>query len=102
MSSVRTATALIAFGFTLFQFFESLHPARAEAPRYLGLALIAAGIFDLAISLWEFTLVKRYLWSEQFQSIAGMTREPWHTPMVAITLLLLLIGLAAFFALLFR
>ena len=50
MSWVRTSVALIGFGFTIVLFFEHLQaiagvaPAlRPQAPRYLGLALIAAG-----------------------------------------------------------
>jgi Domain of unknown function (DUF202) len=45
MSWVRTGTALIGFGFTIFQVAARLHPGSAagppivpEAPRYLGLA----------------------------------------------------------------
>src|SRR5262245_13724445 len=57
MSWVRTAVALIGFGFTIVQFFERLPALSAtrtavlpEAPRYLGLALIAAGILSLLVS----------------------------------------------------
>ncbi len=60
MSWVRTSVALIGFGFTIVQFFEHLHaegvaPAlRPQAPRYLGLALIAAGVVALLISVWQY------------------------------------------------
>ena len=60
MSWVRTSVALIGFGFTIVQFFEHLHsevvaPAlRPQAPRYLGLALIAAGVLALLISIWQY------------------------------------------------
>ena len=50
MSWVRTAVSLIGFGFTIVQFFERLssmegvHPAlRPQAPRSVGLSLIAEG-----------------------------------------------------------
>src|SRR5262245_9098946 len=66
MSWVRTATALIGFGFTIVQFFERMHnmegvqPAlRPEAPRYLGLALIFSGIVALIISCWQYHYVER-------------------------------------------
>src|ERR1700758_1628116 len=60
MSWVRTATALIGFGFTIVQFFDRMRqmPGTAsayfpEAPRYLGLSLIFCGVgsgdFDLGI-----------------------------------------------------
>jgi len=55
MAWMRTAVSLIGFGFTIVQFFERLKtmagvaPAAvgSEAPRYLGLALIGAGILGL-------------------------------------------------------
>ena len=53
MAWVRTATALIAFGFAIIQFFDRLegmeHIAAArhpDTPRYVGLALIGAGIVE--------------------------------------------------------
>ena len=49
MAYMRTATSLIAFGFTIFQFMDRLQSGRddvrcPEAPWYLGLALILCGI----------------------------------------------------------
>jgi len=109
MSWVRTATALIGFGFTIVQFFErfkktegvtpAIHP---EVPRYLGLMLIGAGVVGMIISLWEYRGLLRYLWSEEFQPIAGVRDAPAHTPILWVTILLLLIGLFAFFAVLVR
>src|SRR5215813_4566245 len=61
MSWLRTAVALIGFGFAIVQYLEHLEQtpeARAaylpHAPRYLGLALIACGIFALFISIWQY------------------------------------------------
>jgi putative membrane protein len=72
MSWVRTATALIGFGFTIVQFFERLHtmdnvaPAtRPQMPRYLGLALIASGVLALLVSCWQYRWVINYLWQPQ-------------------------------------
>src|SRR5580765_1531411 len=72
MSWVRTSVSLIGFGFTIVQFFEHLHsiagvgPAlRPEAPRYLGLSLIAAGVVSLLISIWQYRQVVHYLWSKE-------------------------------------
>ena len=71
--------ALIGFGFTIVQFFQRLRdaqgvapPARPEAPRYLGLALIAAGVLSLVISTWQYRRIVHYLWSSQFKPIAGL------------------------------
>lgn len=108
MSWVRTATALIGFGFTIVQFFErlssfdSVAPAlRPQMPRYLGLALIAAGIAGLLVSLWQYRGLLRYLHTE-FEPIAGIKRVPQQTPLVLVTLALLAIGVVAFVAVLTR
>src|SRR5215467_10837116 len=66
MSWVRTAVALIGFGFTIVQFFVRLHTendgvamVRPEAPRYLGLALIATGVLVLLVSIVQYRAVAR-------------------------------------------
>ena len=107
MSWVRTAIALIGFGFTIVQFFERMQgmPGVAaahfpEAPRYLGLSLIFCGIMALVISIWEYHWGLRYLWGGNFAVIAGVTREGKQTPLLAVAIALVLIGLFAFFAVL--
>jgi putative membrane protein len=109
MSWVRTATALIGFGFTIVQFFERMQqmpgvaaPYFPHAPRYLGLSLIVCGVMALAISIWEYHWGLRYLWSGNFAMIAGVTREGKSTPLLAVAILLTLIGVFAFFAVAFR
>jgi len=109
MSWVRTATALIGFGFTIVQFFERMQdmegikPAmHAEAPRFLGLALIFAGIVALVVSCWQYNYVERYLWKDPFAPLAGIDRAPMRTPLLAIAIGLTAIGLFAFGAVLLR
>jgi putative membrane protein len=109
MSWLRTAVALIGFGFAITQYLEHLqqfpaaHPAYLpEAPRYLGLALISCGILALLISLWQYWWSIRYLWGEPFAPIAGVTKEGIQTPIVAVAVLLIGIGLFAFVAVLLR
>src|SRR6201997_5567456 len=109
MSWIRTATALIGFGFAIVQFFERLEqmpgarPADyPNAPRDLGLALISCGVLSLLISVWQYLWGIRYLWSETFAPIAGLRREGMHTPVIAIAVLLICIGVFAFFAVLLR
>lgn len=109
MSWVRTAVALIGFGFAIVQYLNHLqqipgtHTAYLpEAPRYLGLALIACGILALVISIWQYRWSIRYLWGEPFSPIAGVTHEGMQTPVIAVAILLIGIGLFAFFAVLFR
>ena len=109
MSWQRTAVALIGFGFAIVQYLghlQQLPGARAaylpDAPRYLGLALIACGVLALAISLWQYRWGIRYLWGEPYTPLAGVSKEGKHTPVMAVAVVLILIGLFAFFAVLLR
>ena len=111
---VRTATALIGFGFTIVQFFERFGsmegvapPLNPGAPRYVGLALIAAGIFSLAIAVWQYRRGVRYLWSVPFRSLAGMSllgtedEETW-APALALAVFLMVVGIVSFVAIAIR
>src|SRR5271165_5158826 len=109
MAWVRTATALIGFGFTIVQFFDRMQDipgaARArfpDAPRYLGLSLIFCGVVALMIAIWEYHWGLRYLWGGNFAAIAGFSREEKQTPLLAVAIVLALIGIFAFFAVLLR
>jgi putative membrane protein len=108
-SWVRTATALIAFGFTIVQFFDRMQqmpgvaPAHfPDAPRYLGLSLIFCGVAALVIAIWEYHWGLRYLWGGNFALIAGVTREGKQTPLLAVAIVLALIGVFVFFAVALR
>ncbi len=114
MAWVRTSVALIGFGFTIVQFFQRLREmegvapaARPEAPRHLGLALIGAGVLALLISTWQYRKVVHYLWSDEFNVLAGVGARPMspvisQTPLMAITMGVALIGIFAFTAVYFR
>ena len=109
MSWIRTAVALIGFGFAIVQFFERLQQmpgirpaAYPDAPRDLGLALISCGVLALLIAVWQYLWIIRYLWRGSFAPIAGPTREGVETPVIAIAVLLICIGVFAFFAVLLR
>ena len=109
MAWLRTAVALIGFGFAIVQYLEHLEEisgARAaylpHAPRYLGLALISCGILALLVSIWQYRWGIRYLWGEPYGPIAGVTQEGKQTPVIAVAIVLIGIGLFAFFAVLFR
>jgi len=109
MSWIRTAVSLIGFGFAIVQFFERFEqmpgarPAvYPSAPRDLGLALISCGVLALLIAVWQYLWGIRYLWGGTFAPIAGLTREGMHTPVIAVALLLIGIGVFAFFAVLLR
>ena len=109
MAWLRTAVALIGFGFAIVQYLEHLEEtpgARSaylpHAPRYLGLALIACGVLALVISIWQYSWSIRYLWGEPYTPLAGVTKEGKHTPVIAVAVVLILIGLFAFIAVLLR
>src|SRR5690242_15285128 len=109
MSWLRTAVALIGFGFAIVQYLNRLQQTPGvrpgylpTAPEYLGLALISCGIPALVISLWQYQSTVRYLWGESFVPIAGMTKEGMQSPVLAIAILLICIGLFAFFLVLLR
>ena len=109
MSWLRTPVALIGFGFAIVQYLEHLEEtpgARAaylpHAPRYLGLALIACGILALVISIWQYFWTVRYMWGEPYTPLAGLTKEGKQSPVIAVAIVLILIGLFAFFAVLLR
>ena len=109
MSWLRTATALIGFGFAIVQYLNHLqqvpqaHAAYLPtAPEYLGLALISCGVGALVVSIWQYEFTVRYLWSGEFEPIAGMTREGKHSPVVAIAIVLICVGVFAFLAVLLR
>ena len=109
MSWVRTAISLIGFGFTSVQFFDRMQdmpgvkPAHfPEAARYFGLALIFSGVAALLISVWQYRWTLRYLWGANFAAVAGMKEEGGETPLIAVCIALIIIGLCAFFAVLLR
>jgi putative membrane protein len=109
MSWLRTATALIGFGFAIVQYLNHLQQTPAArpaylptAPEYLGLALISCGVLALLISIWQYFWTVRYLWRGSFAQIAGMTKEGLQSPVIAVAILLICIGLFAFFAVLLR
>jgi len=113
MAWVRTAVSLIGFGFAIVQFFERLEqmpgirPANyPRAPEYLGLALISCGVLALLISIWQYRWTVRYLWGGPFAAVAGLrpgaTSEQMQSPVIAMAILLVGIGLFAFFAVLLR
>src|SRR5262244_4220337 len=69
MAWLRTAVALIGFGFAIVQYLKHLQQTPGTrpdylptAPEYLGLALISCGVLALVISIWQYRCGLRYLW----------------------------------------
>src|ERR1700740_171098 len=60
MAWIRTSLSMIGFGFTIFKFFQYLpeeiatgNVQRPQAPRNLGLTLIALGTLTLVVAAWQ-------------------------------------------------
>jgi putative membrane protein len=109
MAYLRTAVSLISFGFGIFQFVYQLQETPdidsvrfPDAAWYLGLALIASGVLAAVFSVLEYRWTLRYLWSGSYAAIAGMDKKQRNTPLYAVSFVLILVGLFAFFAVLLR
>ena len=103
MSWVRTAVSMVGFGFTIVQFFERFKgfedvkaATYSEAPRYLGMMLIAAGTVGLAISLWQYHTIVAELRSDAYRVIAPDKQRI--APVYALAVVTIFIGVFAFFA----
>ena len=106
MSWVRTGSALIGFGFTIFQFFDRLNHMEGVAPpqnpatsRLVSLALIGIGTLGLILAIIEYRGMVYYLWSEEYRDIAGMGDKPTWTPLTLTASLVALVGFVTFIAL---
>ncbi|GAB4382743.1 MAG: hypothetical protein Kow00121_43460 [Elainellaceae cyanobacterium] len=110
MSWIRTGTAMIGFGFTIFQFFEGLNSREDVNPalvdpvwsRTISLSLIAVGTLAVFVALKEYRTTIRYLWSSEFRDIAGVGDRPAWTPASMVATLLVLIGIVTLVSLIIR
>lgn len=110
MAATRTSVSLIGFGFTVSEFFTKIRSSlpsdirntRPDIPRNLGLLLIAVGVISLAIFLIQYRTAFRYLKSSQFEGIVAKGQKPLHQPSYYYACGVLLIGVAAFIAVLLR
>ena len=105
MAWVMTAITLIGFGFTIVQFFEQLAkltgvepPTRPLTPVHFGLALIGAGIAALVVAGWQYRTLLRYLRHSDFAAVAGIGPKPARTPLYALTIIVIFVGVFAFLA----
>jgi putative membrane protein len=101
MAWIRTALSMIGFGFTIYKFFQYLpeeiaagNIQRPQAPRNLGLTLIAVGTFALIGAAWQHRRFLNEIGATQSRHIYSISF------MVAI--LVILIGVITFYGVLLR
>lgn len=109
MAGVRTSVSLIGFGFTVAQFFQRLMDSGEganrlgpEAPRDLGLTLIAAGVISLAIFTYQYHRGGAYLRNAPFTTISISLKRPLHMSSYLVAAAVMAVGVAAFFSVLYR
>jgi putative membrane protein len=100
MAWVRTALAMISFGFTIYKFLQvvqeqSMVPVlRPQAPREVGLTLIGIGTFAVIVAtVQHWNYVKRLRLDPSY--------KPWDLAL-AVACLIALLGLLMFGSILFR
>jgi putative membrane protein len=101
MAWVRTAISMIGFGFTIYKFFQYLpsdiakgnarHP---NAPRNLGLTLIALGTVALAAAAWQHRSFLREIGASRYH-------RTWSISFV-VAIVVVLIGMVTFYGVLTR
>jgi putative membrane protein len=107
MAWLRTAAAMIGFGFTLVRFFQALSqmqstnaPRVPQGPMIMGLALIATGIIALLLGLYDYRAVVRHLDSREFQEIAD---HEHHKNVATIAgVMVIVVGIFAFVSIVVR
>jgi len=101
MAWIRTAISMIGFGFSIYKFFQYQaeeiaagnirHP---QAPRNLGLSLIALGTLGLAAGAWQHRNFLNKLGTHQ-------SRHVWSASFV-VAMAVILIGIVTFYGVLLR
>jgi uncharacterized membrane protein YidH (DUF202 family) len=101
MAWIRTSLSMIGFGFSIYKFFQYLpeeiaagNIQRPQAPRNLGLTLIALGTLALVASTWQH-------WNFLKSVHGSQTRSVWSISFV-VAIFVILIGLITFYGVLLR
>jgi putative membrane protein len=98
---IRTAISMIGFGFSIYKFFQYLpeeiatgNIRRPQAPRNLGMSLIALGTLALATAAWQHRNFLKQIGAFQ-------ARHLWSISFV-VAIAVILIGLITFYGVLLR
>src|SRR6267143_1965951 len=96
MAWIRTSLSMIGFGFSIYKFFQYLpeelaagNIQRPQAPRNLGLTLIALGTLALVAATWQH-------WNFLKSVRTSQTRFVWSISFV-VAIFVILIGLITFY-----
>lgn len=100
MAWIRTALSMIGFGFTIYKFFQYLpeeiaagNIRRPQAPRNLGLSLIALGTLGLGAAIWQHA---------NFLKEIGVPQRLHKSISFVVALFVILIGVITFYGVLLR
>jgi putative membrane protein len=101
MAWIRTSISMIGFGFSIYKFFQyqaeeiaSGNIRRPQAPRNLGMSLVALGTLALLAATWQHRNFLK-------QIGASETRHNWSVSFV-VAICVILIGLITFYGILLR
>jgi putative membrane protein len=101
MAWIRTALSMIGFGFSIYKFFQYLpeeiasgNIRRPQAPRNLGMSLIALGTLALLAAAWQHRNFLK-------QVGASQARHAWSLSFV-VAIAVILIGFLTFYGVLLR
>lgn len=101
MAWIRTSLSMIGFGFSIYKFFQYLpeeiasgNVRRPQAPRNLGMTLIALGTLALAAATWQHLNSLKHIG-------AFRTRHLWSISSV-VAIAVILIGCITFYGVLLR
>ena len=101
MAWIRTALSMIGFGFTIYKFFQYQADEiaagtirRPQAPRNLGLSLIALGTLALAAATWQHRKFLKAIGASEKQNMVSIS--------VVVAMVVILIGLVTFYGVLLR
>ncbi|HEY6328640.1 MAG TPA: DUF202 domain-containing protein [Blastocatellia bacterium] len=101
MAWIRTCLSMIAFGFTVYKFFQYLpeeiaadNIRRPNAPRNLGLTLISLGTLALAAAAWQHWHFLKEIGAPQRRRVCSIS--------FIVAIAVVLIGLIAFYGVVLR
>ena len=101
MAWIRTALSMIGFGFTIYKFFQYLpeeiaagNIQRPQAPRNLGMSLIALGTSALAAAAWQHMNFLKEIGASRVRNMTSIS--------FLVAMAVILIGCIAFYGVLLR